>query len=254
MKLEKQCEQKPVDKVEPKFKVGDFIVKDYCMGKVIELTNDAYLLDTGQGIPFSCEHNVHLWTIDDAKDGDVLVCNINKAEIGGDIEKLPNITPTICVYQNVVKDKDYIHIYCSLYNGSSLVLSNSMYYNTFVYNIQPATKEQRDLLFEKMEEAGYEWDEEKKELKKIDKELEQDGFEAELNALLKKYEHLPKHELEDSLKFYLNVIREQKSKWTEEDDKILIDCYNVIHRSDYGKEMNLKIINWIKSLKERIIQ
>ena len=53
--------QKPADKVEPKFKVGDFLVNDYCMGKVIELTNDAYLLDTGQGIPFSCEHNVHLW-------------------------------------------------------------------------------------------------------------------------------------------------------------------------------------------------
>ena len=29
----------------------------------------------------------------------------------------------------------------------------------------PATKEQRDLLFQKMKEAGYEWDAEKKELK-----------------------------------------------------------------------------------------
>ena len=32
---------------------------------------------------------------------------------------------------------------------------------------QPATKEQSDLLFQKMREAGYEWDTEKKELKKI---------------------------------------------------------------------------------------
>lgn len=69
----KQGEQKSVDKVEPRFKVGDFIVNDYCRGKVVELTNDAYLLDTGQGIPFSCEHNIHLWDITkDAKDGDVL--------------------------------------------------------------------------------------------------------------------------------------------------------------------------------------
>jgi lipid II:glycine glycyltransferase (peptidoglycan interpeptide bridge formation enzyme) len=30
----------------------------------------------------------------------------------------------------------------------------------------PANKEQRDTLFAKMEEAGYEWDAEKKELKK----------------------------------------------------------------------------------------
>ena len=32
----------------------------------------------------------------------------------------------------------------------------------------PATKGQRDTLFAKMKEAGYEWDAEKKEVKKID--------------------------------------------------------------------------------------
>ena len=39
-----------------------------------------------------------------------------------------------------------------------------------VYNgeIKPATKEQRDLLFQKMHKDGYEWDAEKKELKKIE--------------------------------------------------------------------------------------
>ena len=35
-------------------------------------------------------------------------------------------------------------------------------------DITPATKEQRDLLFQKMKEAGYEWDAEKKELRKIE--------------------------------------------------------------------------------------
>ena len=34
--------------------------------------------------------------------------------------------------------------------------------------IYPATKEQRELLFKKMKEAGYEWDSDKKELRKID--------------------------------------------------------------------------------------
>ena len=33
---------------------------------------------------------------------------------------------------------------------------------------KPATKEQRNLLFQKMREAGYEWDAEKKELIKIE--------------------------------------------------------------------------------------
>ena len=31
----------------------------------------------------------------------------------------------------------------------------------------PATKEQRDFLFRKMKEAGYEWDATKKQLKKL---------------------------------------------------------------------------------------
>jgi hypothetical protein len=57
---------KHTDKIEPKFKIGDFIVNDYCMGRIVEITNDAYLLDTEQGIPLSCEHNAHLWTIQDA--------------------------------------------------------------------------------------------------------------------------------------------------------------------------------------------
>lgn len=40
----------------------------------------------------------------------------------------------------------------------------------------------------------------------LEEPQEQDGFEAELNALLKKYEHLPKEELADSLEFYLKVV------------------------------------------------
>lgn len=37
----------------------------------------------------------------------------------------------------------------------------------YVSHVHPATKEQRDLLFAKMREAGYEWDVDKKELRKI---------------------------------------------------------------------------------------
>ena len=58
---------------EPKFKVGDFIVGEYGCGKVIEVTDDSYLLDTGIGYPFT-NNNIRFWDITkDAKDGDVLV-------------------------------------------------------------------------------------------------------------------------------------------------------------------------------------
>ncbi len=38
---------------------------------------------------------------------------------------------------------------------------------TSVKDVKPATKEQRNLLFAKMREAGYQWDADKKELRKI---------------------------------------------------------------------------------------
>lgn len=141
----------PTDKVEPKFKIGDYIVNDYCAGKVVALTEDAYLLDTEQGIPFSCEHNVHLWTIQDAKEGDVLTVERDK-------------TPFI------FKEFDKFHpecpvAYCGIDDSGILVNSDDGWWTD--EEVYPATKEQYDLLFQKMKEAGYEWNNDKKELKKI---------------------------------------------------------------------------------------
>ena len=114
----------------------------------------------------SLQTNERAWTIQDAKDGDVLVCDIDKAEIGGDVEKLPHIVSTIFIFKKLINSRYYIHSYCHLYDKRFLGLQRTMYYNSFVHNISPATKEQRDLLFQKIKEAGYEWDSEKKELKK----------------------------------------------------------------------------------------
>ena len=144
--------------VMPKFKVDDWIVNDYCMGKVIALTDDAYLLDTGQGIPFSCEYNAHLWTIADAKDGDVLqlgvVTAIFKESIGNGNCKC----------------------YCSVFNGEFEIPSQDGADNSYgCHNATPATKEQRELLFQKMKEAGYEWDAEKLEPIKVPKPKEPEG-------------------------------------------------------------------------------
>ena len=139
---------KPADKVEPRFKVGDFIVNDYCRGKVIEITNDAYLLDTEQYIPFSYEHHAHLWTIQDAKDGDVLSFYTeykgNKMVQIGIIEKYVGkhggCSNTFKIYVGVNWENN---LQIGKYMGCS--------------DIRPATKEQRDTLFARMKEAGYEY-------------------------------------------------------------------------------------------------
>lgn len=55
--------------------------------------------------------------------------------------------------------------------------------------VTPATKEQRDLLFRKMKEAGYEWDAEKKEVKEIElKKLDADKVIAWLVANIYDFE------------------------------------------------------------------
>ena len=144
-------ELKKITTPQPKFKVGDWIANDYCDGKVIALTDDAYLLDSGQGIPFSCEHNTHLWTIQDAKDGDVLV----------------DVYGNIGIFQ---KNDDFDwSSYCSLGSNGGF---RCFAIEHELDGSHPATKEQRDLLFQKMKEEGYEWDAEKKELKKIEDEPE----------------------------------------------------------------------------------
>jgi len=162
--IEKQGENKPTDKVEPKFHEGDFIVNDYCSGKIIEITNDAYLLDTGQGIPFSCEHNAHLWSIQDAKEGDVLVSD-----------------EVIFIFNNI--HGVWVNCHCSLHKDGSFCEKNyDLMHIKYAETIYPATKEQRELLFEKINEAGYEWDSEKKELKKIEpKKLDADKVIEWLN-------------------------------------------------------------------------
>lgn len=153
----------------PKFKVGDWVVNKFGDSFHIDsLDKKNYQVSNGKGnynyFPISKQDEMHLWAIQDAKDGDVLVCDINKAEIGGDVEKLPNIVSTIFNFKKLINTRGYIHSYCHLYDKRFLGLQSTMYYNSFVYNISPATKEQRDFLFQKIKESGYEWDADKKEL------------------------------------------------------------------------------------------
>lgn len=156
------------NKVERKFKVGDFIVNDYCKGKVIELTTDAYLLDTEQGIPFSCEHNAHLWTIADAKEGDVLY-------------SLDSNQPFIYKER---KQNEQATAYCGLNIYGKFFVWGTKDCVITLSNYVIATKEQRDTLFARMKEAGYVFDFENKQLRKI--EQKSDSFCKKIAEDLKK--------------------------------------------------------------------
>jgi len=154
------------DNTEPKFKVGDWIICcDYEPVQIISIRTNAYEMSNGDIRPFYMidnNHNIRPWTIQDAKDGDVL---LSPSTPEGDKE---------CPFIFKEIDKNgIVRCHAALLQSESLKIddgiTNVMGYANADYHI-PATEEQRDLLFQKMREASYEWDREKKELKKIDDE------------------------------------------------------------------------------------
>lgn len=134
-------------KFSPKFKPGDWVVWDGLTYHINDVTDNGYCCNE-VFIFFSEEENMHLWTIEDAEDGDVLAFKNN---IGGII---------ICKSPTNYDTKSY----CRLVSDSFVDKEEIGWDSTLLY---PATKEQREILFTKMKDAGYEWDVEKKELRKL---------------------------------------------------------------------------------------
>ena len=146
----KQSEQS-TDKINTKFNAGDWIVDDktpndvFC---VIEVLEEIYKVIDIDGDDYHIPHckadkKFHIWTIQDAKDGDVLA-----SKDGNDI----------LIFRNLDTHISFSSYYNTRGKGE-IGWSN----NYFI----PATKEQRELLFQKMKGAGYGWDADKKELVEI---------------------------------------------------------------------------------------
>ena len=213
--LEKQGEQNPADKIEPKFHQDDWITNGACIIKITSIDDRYYWHDNdcAGGDIKSIDKEYHLWTIQDAKDGDVLYCKID------DDTEIIVMCSGINIHNNVDS-------YCR-YNSK-------LGFNTYITNvldaehdfITPATKEQRDILFQKIKEAGYEWDAEKKELKKIDqkpacKEDDESWFkELELMALSFSNDDSYRKQFFEWLKSLKDRVK-QKQKWSEDDSRIL---------------------------------
>lgn len=158
-------------KLKPKFKIGDWIVGSEVIFKVAQYEDEyGYELTDTTGYvahsvsPDYVESNFHLWTINDAKDGDVLVCKGNIKDSNGiKYER-------ICLFNNIGK------AFFTLTKTSNYVEEYDINVNIdYPDNTIPATKEQKEILFMAMREAGYEWDNKNKKLKKIEpKKLDAD--------------------------------------------------------------------------------
>jgi hypothetical protein len=159
--------------VEPKFKKGDWIAcdADSFTLSIKSLKDGNYYFHQGASLPIKdIDEHYHLWTIADAKDGDVLATDngwtcIFKAFDG-------------CVFSSYCF-MDSQKWFCGF--GSEAHTLDSRVNG----NIHPATKEQRELLFKKMKEAGYQWNEEKKELRKIQPHYDIANFHVGMPVLVR---------------------------------------------------------------------
>lgn len=246
--LEKQGEQNIANKVEQKFHKGDWITIDNpCEIMAIDGNYIVQYCDDEKTREISkkfCESQFHLWTIRDAKDGDVLTTK--------DI---------VFIFKHM--DKTGLSLcksYCEVIGNSKLGLG----FDFSINDVHPATKEQRDLLFQKMKEAGYEWDAEKKELKKIEELNPNENTckisDCDTKVDMTEYNNGYECGKQRVLKYPEEYGLCKKPTWSEEDEKMLKSVISSIRISrssceedDDVRDLFDNEIDWLKSLKERYI-
>lgn len=154
-----------VPKVESKFHKGDWVVRGGTIAQILDVQEQYYVGLDINGKDFTSsrflnDDKIHLWTIEDAKNGDVLASEL---------------CDSIILFRGI-KD-DNIDFYCDYdfskidIPGDRFAVNNGQHYGNVEdsKDFHPATKEQRDTLMKAMADAGWQFDFEKKEFKKIEK-------------------------------------------------------------------------------------
>lgn len=145
---------------ETKFSTGDWIFKSEYPFLITAVNSGFYRIQDTRG--YTAELNretidkfYHLWALDDARSGDVLVCKddnrpfIFKEDCGG--------APSA---------------YCGIDTTDSIYIGTDGPWTRTT--VRPATSNEKDMLFKKMEEEGYKWDANSLTLSKIQKRWRDD--------------------------------------------------------------------------------
>lgn len=264
-------------KIEPRFKVGNWYqcTKDF-FGKGVTFDKNTAYYCAEEGClqnEYGCHiaivkdlyDNFKLWTIRDAKDGDVLF-----------VENFDNIGGCIFLFKGLDSwkfdaegDRAIATGYCCI----SITESGNTDFGiqgpdcVEIKRVHPATKEQRDTLFAKMEESGYKWNAERKELEKIEQkpaERKQENVE-ELSDFENAMMHIGGSFFGENAGLDPNdtaAIKEQaelllelapKQEWSEEDEDMRDTIIRDLKRLG-GDIVNVKPaykaeIDWLKSLR-----
>lgn len=156
-----------IEEIEYKFNEGDYIVGEvgfvYKITKIddmyhtIQVSSDYRQKWTIEDV----ESNFHKWTIQDAHAGDILI----------DIQ---SETPFIFKDCSDEEHPNYPVAYCGIdvSNIFKIPESNRLWTNS---SVRPANKEEKELLFNKLEEVGYKWNSDTLTLSKIEKWRDKEG-------------------------------------------------------------------------------
>lgn len=241
-------EQKPADKVEPKFHEGEWITNGDYTWKIVDVKPLDYILQPQDGIIVDdtishVDEQFHSFTIEDAKDGDVLFMDNGAAN---------------CVFIYKSSNNGIINKYAS-YNNFGFECEHYLVLNDGY--VIPATKEQRDTLIKAMTDAGYTFDFEKKELKKIEKESSwSEEDEYRINRISdfiwknRKGDTDEIYQQEQDVNWLKSLRPQPKQEWSKEDETKMRAALAFI-KSEFPKKGNEEImedtIAWLKSLKDR---
>lgn len=141
--------------------VGDWIVQEGVgTYKVVEVCQSWYEVETLTGarrsISFEHDFECHRFGINDVKDGDIVAFNDYNPSFGGD---RPDWVGIYHKYDHL----DLHEFHCTLNTFGKFETTNTWH----VTNIHPASTEQMMKLFSEMMDAGFKWDSDKKELRKV---------------------------------------------------------------------------------------
>jgi hypothetical protein len=250
-KVDNQNCVKHADKVEPKFHEGEWVI--LTAGELsttlqivkVDTNKRLYWFNDSSYLPIVDEECLHLWTIQDAKDGDVLV------------DKYGNIG----IYQG---DKNAVvwnsYCYCGV---------NKVFYDegSHEFPCYPATKVQRDTLIKAMTDAGYTFDFEKKKLKKIEEEFNGEDYGIDSlwhaqNILERTLGKVDGYQSDDGIlehKCAITAVKKlyekKPAEWSEEDETNLTNTIIMLKEGASQHFTNSSIVpcvDWLKSLKERM--
>jgi len=139
----------------PKFKAGDWIVFNGLTLYIKEIVKGYYRTISKGGITNSYDWDIdnvaRLWTIEEAKPGDVLMCE----------------SGWTCIFKELDLDNNTFNSYCFMTPCLDFMpLSGKCHTLDSRINgkLTPATEKHHKLFFKKMKDNGYGWNPDKKEL------------------------------------------------------------------------------------------